>query len=77
MAQSDWTAATLNPWHEESDSSEVINLDSLILAFPERWIFGKDNTGKSLKIYREGGITIRYQKGHPYEKTRFFCHFGV
>ena len=34
---------------KESASSEVINLDTLILAFPSRWIFGKDNTGKRWK----------------------------
>jgi len=41
----DWTATTLNPWHEEAFPSKVINIDSIILAFSERWFFGSDNTG--------------------------------
>jgi cap2 methyltransferase len=45
MLPPNWMAATLNPWHEESSPGAVINLDSLILAFPDRWIFGRDNTG--------------------------------
>lgn len=40
-----WMAATMNPWHEEAAAGEVINIDSLILAFPDKWIFGADNTG--------------------------------
>ena len=40
-----WFASSLNPWHEESKSKALINIDSLILAFPERWFFGRENTG--------------------------------
>ncbi|CAG5112145.1 Oidioi.mRNA.OKI2018_I69.chr2.g6391.t3.cds [Oikopleura dioica] len=41
----DWRAATLNPHHEESDPGAVIRVDTLILEFPHRWVFGTDNTG--------------------------------
>jgi cap2 methyltransferase len=36
----DWYAATLNPHHEESDPGAVIRVDTLILEFPNRWVFG-------------------------------------
>ena len=39
-ATPDWQAATLNPHHEESDPGAVIRVDTLILEFPERWVFG-------------------------------------
>ena len=35
----------MNPWHEESRSKALINIDALLLAFPERWFFGAENTG--------------------------------
>ena len=45
----DWLATTLNPWHEEAFQSAVINIDSVILAFSDRWFFGSDNTGDIMK----------------------------
>ena len=52
----DWYAATLNPHHEESDPGAVIRVDTLILEFPDRWVFG------TVSLYCCKFITIFFKR---------------
>ena len=91
MPLPNWMAATLNPWHEQAAPGEVINFDSLILAFPDKWVFGGDNTGnifapdalsslqggvgKGSKFYQKFKIMSKIQ--HYFRNLKFCQQFQI
>ncbi len=44
----EWTASTLNPFHEGNSTSSMINDDRFVVRTLDRWLFGADGTGDVL-----------------------------